>query len=269
MSVRFRWLGQAGFEIRCRDTGIVIDPYLSDSLADKYRGQELPHLRMAGPVCAPGELREVSAVLCTHAHSDHMDPGTIPRIASANPDAIFVVPASESLTAHERGVPRDRMVGLNAGESAEVTESVSLLAIPSAHEELSADSEGNHRYLGYVMRLGKVTIYHSGDCIPYRGLARELNNCGIDIALLPVNGRDEFRRSRGIAGNFTFSEALDLCHAAGIDRMVAHHFGMFDFNTVDPQVLRSQARAQVQVKRCIVPVAGEWYEVGDREGDEI
>ena len=34
-----------------------------------------------------------------------------------------------------------------------------------------------------------LTIYHSGDCAPYEGLARNLSGFQIDLALLPVNGR--------------------------------------------------------------------------------
>ena len=37
------WLGQAGFLIRWREFRLVIDPYLSDSLATKYRGTRFPH----------------------------------------------------------------------------------------------------------------------------------------------------------------------------------------------------------------------------------
>jgi L-ascorbate metabolism protein UlaG (beta-lactamase superfamily) len=40
------WLGQAGFLVVAGDLRIVIDPYLSDSLSQKYAGQKFPHQRM-------------------------------------------------------------------------------------------------------------------------------------------------------------------------------------------------------------------------------
>jgi hypothetical protein len=49
---------------------------------------------------------------------------------------------------------------------------------------------------------------------------------------LPVNGRDNFRKSQGIPGNFTLDEAVRLCVEAEIPAMIAHHYGMFEFNTV-------------------------------------
>ena len=50
--------------------------------------------------------------------------------------------------------------------------------------------------------------------------------------LLPVNGRDNFRERQGIPGNFTLEEAIQLCSEAQISTMIAHHYGMFEFNTV-------------------------------------
>jgi hypothetical protein len=36
-----------------------------------------------------------------------------------------------------------------------------------------------------------------------------------------------------VPGNFTLAEALELAAQAEIPAVIAHHFGMFDFNTVD------------------------------------
>ena len=81
------------------------------------------------------------------------------------------------------------------------------------------------------------------------GLDEELAACGVDVALLPVNGRDQQRRAHGILGNFTFDEATALCIRCKISAMIACHFGMFDFNTVaeswlDEQIARTQASLQ-------------------------
>jgi hypothetical protein len=39
--------------------------------------------------------------------------------------------------------------------------------------------------------------------------------------------------AHGVPGNFHLREGVDLCCAAGIGRMLGHHYGMLDFNTVD------------------------------------
>lgn len=79
------WLGQAGFWI---DTGahrILIDPYLSDSLARKYAGQANDHRRMMPAPIAPEALPRPDVVLVTHAHTDHMDPETLGPLHCAFP----------------------------------------------------------------------------------------------------------------------------------------------------------------------------------------
>lgn len=111
--------------------------------------------------------------------------------------------------------------------------------MPSAHEQLDITDEGS-RFLGYVIEVGGHRIYHSGDCVPFDGQVELLRALSPTIALLPVNGRDEYRRSNGVPGNFSLDEALSLCHDVGVPVMVAHHWGMFDFNTIDPALLHDR-----------------------------
>ena len=239
-TIAFVWLGQAGFAIRFANHLVLIDPYLSDSLAEKYRGKEFPHLRMTPSPIDPAALRGVDAVLCTHRHSDHMDPGTLPVIARNNPACRFVVPRAERESAERIGIPAEQTLTIDAGETVSPIACIQVSAIPSAHENLKTNERGEHHFLGYILRLGGVAIYHSGDCLCYDGLADRLRQEAIDLALLPVNGRDEFRSQRGVPGNMTFTEACNLCADAGIPRLVPHHFGMFAFNTIDSLELAEQ-----------------------------
>jgi L-ascorbate metabolism protein UlaG (beta-lactamase superfamily) len=228
------WLGAAGFALVVADRLVLIDPYLSDSLAAKYRGRLFPHVRLFPSPISSEEIPDVSAVLHTHGHTDHLDPGTIPGLASSGTPA-FVVPAACRALAVERGVPSGRLLDAMDGSQLEVA-GLSVTALPAAHEDLVVDSEGNHPCLGYVIDTGLTRIYHSGDCVPYPGLAERLRDLRVDIALLPINGRDEYRRQNGVPGNFTVNEAVQLCRSAGIPELLCHHFGLFDFNTVPPAV---------------------------------
>ncbi len=192
---------------------ILLDPYLSDQLAKKYAGKEFPHVRMMPAPVTAEELGRVDAVLCTHRHSDHMDPELLPEVAKRYPDCRFVIPRSELGSALGLGLPEERLLTMNAGDRRALVlagEELVLEALPAAHEELKVNEHGEHHYLGYILRLGGLTIYHSGDCSPFEGLRGRLLGRGIDLALLPVNGRDPYRASRGILGNFTLEEACDL-----------------------------------------------------------
>lgn len=89
-------------------------------------------------------------------------------------------------------------------------------------------------YLGYVLRDGHVTLYHAGDTIPYHGLVEALAPLAIDLALLPINGRDYFRQQRGIAGNLDAREAAELALLLGVETVIPMHYGMFAGNTASP-----------------------------------
>ncbi len=226
------WLGQAGFLLESASLRILIDPYLSDSLAIKYRGAAHPHVRMSPSAADPASLRDIDIVLATHGHTDHLDPMTIGPVAAANPACIFVVPASCVDKALDRGVPRDRLVEANAFAPLDVA-GLTIHPIPAAHEELAIDDHGRLVCLGFVLELGGVVVYHPGDCAPYPGLADNLAPFAVDLALLPVNGRDGVRLASGVPGNFSLEEAAALAESVGFGAAIGHHFGMFDFNTID------------------------------------
>jgi len=249
--VRMWWLGQAGFLLRSGDLLCAVDPYLADE----------PR-RLVPPAFDPAEPLGLAAVLCSHAHIDHLDPKALPTLARANPECVFVVPAAERETAVKLGLAEERLrpaqdgdrIGLAGGAAA-------VRVLPSAHEELETDASGAHRALGFVLELCALRVYHSGDCVPYEGLARRLSALRPDVALLPANGRDEERHRKGYLGNFTFAEAAELCLAAGIGWLVPHHFGMFAGNTVPRGELERDAAALPERLRCLVPEVGVRYEL--------
>ncbi|MFI5368146.1 MAG: MBL fold metallo-hydrolase [Spirochaetia bacterium] len=257
-AIALHWLGQAGFAVRWKGRLFIIDPYLSDSLAIKYKGKELPHIRMMPAPVAPDELPRVDAVFCTHRHGDHMDPGTLPVLARANPGSRVIVPRAELDHAAAHGVSRDLLEGLAAGQSLQLPGGAEVEALASAHEELTVDRNGDHLHLGYILTLGALRLYHSGDCVPYEGLDQALRKRHIDLGLLPINGRSAYLRERGIAGNFTLEEAAQLCRAAGIPLLMCHHFGMFAFNTVDREDTARRIRGLDL--SCILPEVDKVYQ---------
>jgi L-ascorbate metabolism protein UlaG (beta-lactamase superfamily) len=238
------WLGQAGFVLDGSGHRVVIDPYLSDSLREKYRGTRFPHeRRMPAPV-APEAIRHVTAVLATHAHTDHLDPGTLPALLKANPLAVLVAPASAAEVAAARaGIGSDRLRLVDAGDEIRFTSRLAVKATRAAHETLERDDHGRHRFLGFAVHVAGATVFHSGDTIPFEGQTEEVQALGADVALLPVNGRDETRRANGIPGNLTVEEAVTLARRAGIRSVIAHHFGLFDFNTIPRATVEAVAVA--------------------------
>lgn len=250
------WLGQAGFWFDTGDHRILIDPYLSDSLAKKYAGQVNDHQRMMPPPITADALPEPDLVLVTHAHTDHMDPETLGPLALRCPDLPFVVPRAKLVVARERIGTNANLITVSDGQTLSPLPGLTLHVLPGAHETLDRDGDGNAHFLGYVIEAGGVTLYHSGDSIPFDGLSAAVRACAPDIALLPVNGRDAVRLDAGIPGNFTLEEAIALCQDADIPWLVPHHFGMFAFNTLSEEAIDA-ATAKVDTPHIAKPIIGE------------
>ena len=235
------WLGQSGFLLRTHEISLVIDPYLSDSLAVKYQHARFKHNRMMPVPIDPAALSGIDWIFCSHQHTDHMDGGTLPGLVAASPQCRIMAPmATERHLMDIMGMDRARVNLVNPGQHIELHPGCGVDVLASAHEAVECDEAGNSIYLGYILDLHGIRIYHSGDCVPFDGLAEILKRFQVDVALLPVNGRDASRTGHGILGNFHFEEAVSLCGEAGIAAMVPQHFGMFDFNTVDPAILQAK-----------------------------
>ncbi len=231
------WLGQAGFLFKYKHITCIIDPYLSDFLSIKYKGCEFPHKRMMLAPIKYNQLMGINYFFSTHAHSDHLDPEGLNIMVQNNLDCKFIIPVSSKEKASERGIPVNKMVMVNAGLKLELDESICVEVVSAAHEKMEKDADGNGLYLGYIISFGNIKLYHSGDCVPFNGQIELLKVRNIDLAFLPVNGRDSFKLDRGISGNFHYYEARDIILGAEITYMISHHFGMFKFNTINVDVL--------------------------------
>lgn len=251
------WTGQSGFLIRSTQGLLGVDLYLSEHLTRKYEATNRPHIRMTRSPLRGGDLSTVDLLLASHKHSDHLDPGTAPDLLAASPSAMLVLP--EAIRAHAQGLGLDvaRLIGTTAGSEVRGA-GFRIRAIPSAHEEFDRDSSGRHPYLGFIIEVGGLRMYHSGDTLAYEGLAEALGSERFDVLFLPINGRDP---SRGVAGNMGAAEAVDLAARVRPRFVVPHHYDMFTFNTAPVRDFEEQARrlpagVEPKVLKC-----GERWEV--------
>ncbi len=244
------WLGQSGFVVKSAAGRVLFDPYLSDSLTRKYEHTDKPHVRMTAQAISPGDLRSIDVVTSSHNHTDHLDAETLAAVFAANPQAALVIPeANRAFVADRLGCDAAWPLGLAEGESLAVGD-ISIQAVPAAHNEIARDASGRCHYLGYVVRLGNVTVYHSGDTLRYPGLAELLRPLAVDVALLPINGNHPERR---VAGNLSGVEAAELAHDIGARLVVPCHYEMFAFNTEPPDLFIESCRRldqTYQVLRC-------------------
>lgn len=237
------WLGQSGFLIQWQDRHLLLDPYLSDSLTVKYAQTDKPHTRMTELVIDPARLDFIDVVTSSHNHTDHLDAQTLRPLIRVNPRMKLIIPeANRSFVADRLQMNAGFPVGLNDGESVQLSD-FNITAVPAAHETIERNEAGQCKCLSYVIQFGPWAIYHSGDTMWFDDLVRILRPFGLDVVMLPINGRAPERR---VAGNLEAEESVQLARLIGAKIVIPHHYDMFTFNTADPQDFIRAAESEKQ-----------------------
>jgi L-ascorbate metabolism protein UlaG (beta-lactamase superfamily) len=254
------WLGQSGFLIVQNRRSILLDPYLSDSLTLKYANTDKPHVRITEQVVHPAMLDTrdgLELILSSHNHTDHFDPVTLEALLISEPDFSLIVPAANREVSIERLGERfsSRLKYLDDGASLTIGD-IEIHGIAAAHNTVERDENGHCRFLGYVIRWGPFTLYHSGDTLLHDQLIPSLRRFEIDLALLPINGDKLERR---VAGNLDGPQAAQLAHDIGARCVIPCHYDMFEFNTASPDEFI--AKCEHLGQRYVVLRTGERYDL--------
>jgi L-ascorbate 6-phosphate lactonase len=233
IGVELWWLGQAGFRLRDPEGGatVFVDPFLTQS---EDRAWQAP--------VGVEALSQADLILVSHEHIDHLDRPAL-QAAAQQPQSRFTLvvpwPLAEDVST-DFGLPPERVIGAHPDEPIE-RPGVRIHPVPARHGVNVSDaytfgqelphSHGRVRFLGYVVELGGVRVYHSGDCTPYVGQADRLKALHPHIALLPINGRDFFRElEHNIVGNMDFRDAARLASDMGVELLVPMHWELFAGN---------------------------------------
>lgn len=252
--VHMWWLGQSGYLIQYKGIRILIDPYLSDSLTEKYKNSDKPHVRISELVIEPSLLPSIDFITSSHNHTDHLDAFTILPIFKNSPHCQLIIPsANRDFVAGRLQIDPLIPIGLNAGESFK-DGNIQFHAIPAAHNTLDKNEKGEFLYLGFIIKLGDFVIYHSGDTLYYEGMEEWINPHRPSIALLPINGNDPNRK---VAGNLNASEAVSLAKACHIPVAIPCHYDLFEFNTADVNIFIDAAKKADQ-RCCVLELGGKF-----------
>jgi L-ascorbate 6-phosphate lactonase len=214
------WLGQLGFALQVDGQLTLIDPWLTDH-PDRTRK----------PLDSDRFARGVHSILATHEHEDHFDRDFVAKAAAASPALQLVIPREiEAEASALVGARRVRPVA--PGDKLEL--GVLSVDVVRADHMFTGMAPPAGR-VGYVIEIPNgPAIYHSGDCIVTDEVVAALAGRRIDIALLPINGRDHFRESRDLVGNMTSREAVEFAQLLGAQFLVPGHWDADRGNTERP-----------------------------------
>jgi L-ascorbate metabolism protein UlaG (beta-lactamase superfamily) len=258
VTVSLTWIGQAGFLFRTPATRLAVDPFLSDH----------PDRRFPSPV-GTDDLIGTELVLATHQHLDHLDAPALAALLERDDRVRVVLPAPALADAAAEGLAPDRLVGARPGEPVTAGD-VTVHPVPALHgvhvtdaytHGLPGDGDGV-RYLGYVLDTPDGRVYHAGDTLRWDGQAELLRRHRVDLALLPINGRNAEREARDIVGNLDAAEALALARDAAVGTVVPMHYDLMAGNLGDPDAflrlapeLHPDGRTAVPERMAPTPLA--------------
>ncbi len=147
---KIKWLGHASFRIDGSKSTVYIDPWKLQS-------------------AKPADL-----VCITHSHFDHLSEDDVAKVRTAS--TIIVGPAD-----CKAGFGEAFKV-ISAGESLAVGD-VTVEAVPAYNTDKDFHP-GSNGWVGYVVTVDGVRVYHTGDT----DQIREMKDVKTDVALVPVGG---------------------------------------------------------------------------------
>jgi L-ascorbate 6-phosphate lactonase len=250
------WLGQSGYALKTASELIYLDLYLSEHLTKKYAETEKPHIRMTEAPLHGADITNAEWVFASHKHSDHLDPGTLPDLFAASPKTKLILPAAIVDHAASLGLDRARLISTWGNETVRAGNML-IHSIPSAHPTFEYTEQSGYPFLGFVIEVDDVTIYHSGDTLAYDSLDERLRPFKPDILFFPVNGTDARRDALHVPPNMNAAEAVELAQKVGSGVVIPHHYDMFTFNTSDVNDFAALAQA-ANIPFAILQPGARW-----------
>ncbi len=222
------WLGQSGFLIKWAGQGLLLDPYLSDSLSRRTEGTPEELRRVSERVVDPLQLAGIDYVVCCGTDPDRLDPETILPLRAANPALKVVVPAGRAAEAESLlGAAAPPLVPVNAGTYVKCGP-FDFHGINAANPKIRRDAQGNSHDLGYVILFGPFAIFHAGETVWHTHLVKEVRRWSVNLAFLPINGTGGADGKASDRTSMNGFEAAAFGKAVSASLAVPCHYDLFE-----------------------------------------
>lgn len=201
--MQIKWIGQAGLLIYTGKFKIMVDPYLSDSVA-KINPKNRRRMKVDENLF--DEKPEV--ILITHNHMDHLDPETLPKFLDNDRMITVLAPHGSWEKVREYG-GNHNYVMFNR-KTVWTYKNVIFTAVKAEHSDADA--------IGFIVDDGCKKLYITGDTLYNEEIFEDLPD-DIYAVFLPVNG---------VGNNMNIEDAKRFAKKTGAKFVVPVHWGMFD-----------------------------------------
>jgi N-acyl-phosphatidylethanolamine-hydrolysing phospholipase D len=242
------WIGHASFLVQLAGRNLLIDPQFSERASP---------VAFAGPrriVRLPIEIAElprIDVVLISHNHYDHLDVGSVKRLAARTEGSpLFLVPLGLGQWFADRGITRVEELGW--WQSREEG-GVRFTFVPVQHWSKRTLWDANRSlWGGWAIAGGGLNVIHTGDL----GYSRDANDVGerlgpFDLALIPIGAYAPrwFMKIHHV----DVPEAIQVRADLRAARAIGMHWGTFEHLTDEamdePPAWLAREREKLQMGR--------------------
>jgi L-ascorbate metabolism protein UlaG (beta-lactamase superfamily) len=205
------FLGHASFWIGIEGMQLMIDPNWA-----LWHG---PCKRLQLPILYPEQLPRMDVVLITHVHFDHLNLGSLRRLAAKQP--IIVPKGVGSLV---KGIGFSEVIELKWWQTCQLGH-LKITLTPAKHWGARMIHDHYRGYGGYYIEGEKNNMYHAGDTAWFDGFKEIHQRCGSpQISLLPIGA---YQAPSGRSVHMNPAEAVEACFELGSQVMIPMHYGTF------------------------------------------
>lgn len=256
------WLGHATVLIELKGHWVLVDPVWSDRVSPSA----IVGPRRSHPVpLALKDLPNLSAVLISHDHYDHLDTATVDALVTQQ-TMPFVVPLGIGEHLRRWGVPEDRIVELDWDESHVVTRpdlpDLTLVCTEARHFSGRGLVSNRTLWSSWTLVAGKGrkrrAVFFGGDTGYTPAFADLGRTYGpFDLTVLPIGAYDE----RWSDIHMNPAEAVQAHRDLRGDILLPGHWATFDlaFHTWSAPVRWLVEEAAAQNVRVATPRPGERF----------
>lgn len=201
--MKITWLGQAGLLLESGGQTILIDPYLSDSVA---RVNPLNFRRK--PIDARFLKVKPDVIICTHNHLDHTDPETLKHYLGKESCVTVLAPAAAWEEVRKFG-GKHNYIRFNRHTEVTIGD-IRFRAVKAEHSDPHP--------IGVILEAEGRCWYITGDTLYHTEIFGDLPE-RIDVVFLPVNG---------VGNNMNMVDAKRFCERIKPGLAVPMHCGLFD-----------------------------------------
>ena len=206
--MKLTWIGQGGLLFDFDGITVMVDPYLSNSVA-KINPKNYRRI----PV--KEELFDIKpdVLVLTHQHLDHTDPETLEQIFKKH-HGICVLASKNAWECVRQYEGENCYICFNRG-SVWTEKGIRFEAVKAEHSDEAA--------IGVVITYQERHFYIAGDTLYNKDIFVDLPK-EMEMAFLPING---------VGNNMNMTDAAMFAYKIGAKKIVPVHYGMFD--TINPE----------------------------------